>query len=160
MLDKLFDTLADMGIWIRFHDKRTEPPTEDGRAWGLAVNGFAISLASLHEESVSVMIKNNTDREQRVQIPGWLHYLRTNITGPGNSQVGLKAYGKQLLDSAQASKSVELVFPAGKHLATEIPAGALYDLKAGGPYRIRVACAVPGNPTATLVSNEITLGIK
>jgi hypothetical protein len=160
MLDKLFDTLADMGIWIRFHDKRTEPPTEEGRAWGPAVDGFALSLAPLHEESVSVLIKNNTDREERMLIPGWLRYLRTNITGPGNSPVALKPYGRQVLDSAQASKSVELVFPAGKHLFTEIPIGALFNLQGGGPYRVKVECAVPGHPSATLISNEVTLGSK
>jgi hypothetical protein len=156
MLDKFFDRLADMGIWIRFHDKRTEPPTEEGRSWGSTVDGFAMSLAPVHEETVSVLIKNTGDREVRAQVPGWLNYLKTSITGP--VAVELRPYGKQLLESTQAP--VQLVFPAGKHLATEVPLGALYALKPGGTYRVRVECAVPGNPAATLVSNEVTLGHK
>lgn len=158
MLDKFFDRLADMGVWIRFNDKRTAPPTEEGRTWGPTVDGFAISLSPVHEETVSVLIKNHTDHDEKAEVPGWLHYLRTNISGPGNAPVALKPYGKQLLESAQASTRVQRVFLAGKHLATEIPIGALYDLKGDGPYRVTVECAVPGHPSSKLISNEVELG--
>lgn len=157
MLTKLFDTMANMGIWIRFHDKRTEPPTEDGRIWGPTVDGFAISLAPVDEDRVSVLIKNNTDHEVRAAIPGWLHYLHTNLSGPNNSTVGLKPYGKQILESAQTSRPVERVFGPGKHLTTEIPIGALYDLSSKGPYAVTVECPVPGHPASTVTSNRVTL---
>jgi hypothetical protein len=103
MLTKFFDTLANMGIWIRFHDKRTEPPSEEGRTWGIAVDQFALSLAPLNETSVSLLIKNLSDAERRIRIPAWLHHLKTNISGPDGQAVQLKPYGHQLLQaSAQA----------------------------------------------------------
>jgi len=159
MLAKLFDTLAEMGIWIRFHDKRTEPPSEEGRIWGEPVDGFAISIAPVHDESVSVLIKNTSAEEKKVTIPAWLHYLQINLTTPDGAQVPLKAYGKQFLESAQTQKPLDREFPPGKYMAIEIPIGALYDLKRPGTYRLALSCPVPGEPTATMVSNEVTLNV-
>jgi hypothetical protein len=160
MLEKFFDTLANMGIWIRLNDSRTEPPSEQGREWGPTVDGFAISLAPLHEESVSVMIRNESAVERKVQLPGWLKYLHIALTGPDGAPVPLKPYGAEILDSPQTAKPVERDFPAGKSLVTEIPLSALFDLKLPGAYRIRVAGPVPGHPALTVVSNELALPIK
>jgi hypothetical protein len=159
MMAKIFDTLADMGIWIRFHDKRTEPPSEEGRDWGSAVDGLALSLARLNEDSVSVLIKNLSEIEKRATIPAWLGYLHIDLTGPDGLPVPMKPYGKQLMESPQTSKTTERDFLPGKYLATDIPIGALYDLKAPGTYRVRVWCPVPGQPSHTLTSNEITISI-
>jgi hypothetical protein len=157
MLKKFFDTLANMGIWIRLNDSRTEPPAEDGRVWGSTVEGFAISLAPLHEDSISVLIKNGTNVEKRVRIPGWLTYVKVHVTAPDGSEVPLKPYGKQILEAPQTSQPVERDFLPGRYLSTDIPLGALYELNSPGPHRVTVSCPVPGHPVSNLTSNEVTL---
>lgn len=159
MLEKLFDTLADMGIWIRFHDKRTEPPTEEGRAWGEAVDGFAMSLAPAHDESVSLLIKNVSAEEKKITIPAWLTYLHIDVTTPDGAAVPLKPYGKQFMESKKDEKELDRDFPPGKSMAIEVPIGALYDLKRPGTYRLVFSCPAPGQPAATVVSNVITLNV-
>ena len=159
MLSKLFDTLADMGIWIRFHDKRTEPPSEEGRVWGKPVEGFAISVAPVHDESVSVLIKNTTSQEKKVTIPAWLNFLQIDLTTPDGAPVPLKPYGKQFLQSTQNREPVDREFPPGKYMAIEIPIGALYDLKRPGSYRLALSCPVPGQSSARVVSNVVTLNV-
>jgi hypothetical protein len=159
MLAKLFDTLADMGIWIRFHDKRTEPPSEEGRTWGEAVDGFAISIAPAHDDSVSVLIKNTSAEEKRVAIPAWLNYLQIDLTSVEGAPVSLKPYGKQFLESTKTQKLLDREFAAGKYMSIEIPIGALYDLKRPGAYRLALSCPVPGQATTRVVSNTITLNV-
>src|SRR5271154_1066757 len=106
MLDKFFDTLANMGIWMRLNDSRTEPPTEEGRTWGAEVDGFKMSLAQKDADSVSVLIKNVTDREIRATLPGWLHYLKAEINGSHGEPAPLKSYGKSVLSNSQLAKPV------------------------------------------------------
>jgi hypothetical protein len=150
VLDKFFDTLANMGIWIRLNDKRTEPPSEQGRAWGRETGGFALSIAR-KGEGLSVLIKNTTDSEKRATVSQWLHYLKVEIDAP------LSPYGKQLLQNEPHGAT--RVFPANAYLATEIPVAALYTLKPSVPYRITVTCPVPGHPEATVTSNELQFTI-
>jgi hypothetical protein len=158
MFAKLFDTLGNMGIWIRLNDKRTEPPSEEGRAWGEPVGNFALSLANRGDENVSILIKNIGAAEVRTELPGWLHYLQVEITGPDGAPAALKPFGKQALSDPHLAKPVERVFPAGKYLVTDIPVGALYDMTMPGAYRIRVSCAVPGQAAEmVLYSNEIAI---
>jgi hypothetical protein len=148
---KLFDTLANLGIWIRLNDKRTEPPTEVGREWGAEVDGFVLSLAALRAGSLSLMIKNAGTDEVRVSIPGWLRYLTVAIDAP------LRSFGKQVMNDPQLAKPVERVFPAGKAVLTEIPVGSIYELRPGVGYRVRVSCPVPGKADGlVLTSNEVT----
>jgi hypothetical protein len=157
-LSKIFDTLANMGIWIRLNDHRTEPPHEEGRAWGAAVHGFAISLANAGESSLSILIKNTNATELRASIPDWLRYFHWNVTGPDGSPAPLKPYGEHVLSDSRLDHILVRDFPSGKSLATEIPLGAIYDLKPPGPYRVQVSCPVPGQPDSPeLVSNEIFL---
>jgi hypothetical protein len=156
MFAKLFDILANMGIWIRLNDKRTEPPSEEGRDWGGTVGNFALSLASRGDETVSILIKNLGAGEVRAQLPGWLQYLKVEITGPDGAPVALKPFGKQALNDPDLAKPVQRVFPAGRYLATDIPVGALYDMQRSGSYCIRVSCPIPGEANAPwLHSNEI-----
>jgi hypothetical protein len=163
MLAKLFDTLAEMGVWIRFHDKRTEPPSEEGRTWGEVVDGFAISIAPVHDESVSVLIKNMSPEEKRVSIPTWLHYLEINITTVDGAPVALKPYGKQFLEKPKTEKLLDRDFLPGKYMSIEIPIGALYDLKRPGAYSLSLSCPVPGQVAGTavsrVVSNLVTLNL-
>jgi hypothetical protein len=159
MLAKLFDTLADMGIWIRFHDKRTEAPSEEGRTWGESVDGFAISIAHVHDESVSVLIKNTSDQEKRVALPAWFNYLKIDLTTSDGAPVPLKPYGKQFLESAKTEKLLDREFPAGKYLSIELPIGALYDLKRPGSYRLALSCLAPGQSAETVVSNTVALSL-
>ena len=158
MFPKLFDILANMGIWIRLNDKRTEPPSEEGRAWGEPAGNFALSLASRGDENVSILIKNLGVSVVHAQLPGWLQYLKVEINGPDGAPVALKPFGKQALNDPHLAKPVERVFPAGKYLATDIPVGALYDMHQAGSYRVRVSCPVPGEASSPQVySNEISV---
>jgi hypothetical protein len=161
MLNKLFDTLANMGIWIRLNDTRADPPPEQGRAWGRAVEEFALSLEAVDPDGLSVLIKNLGATDKRVSVPGWLNYFQVEIAGPDGSSVPLKRYGERVLDDPRQSAVSPRKFPAGKSVAAEIPLGALYDLKAPGMYRVRVSCPVPGSANgATLVSNEVLLPVN
>ena len=157
MLTKFFDTLANMGVWIRLHDNRADPPPEDGREWGAPVEGFAMSLASPDSATVSVLIKNLDDFEKRAALPGWLRYFQIELSSPAGSPVPLKAYGKRILENILPENTIERVFPPGKSVSTEIPIGALYDLDLPGSYCLRVSCPVPASASgANLVSNELT----
>jgi len=158
MFPKLFDILANMGIWIRLNDKRTEPPPEEGRDWGEPAGNFALSLASRGDENVSILIKNLGATEIRAQLPGWLHYFKVEVIGPDGGAVALKPFGKQALNDPHLARLVERSFPAGKYLATDIPVGALYDMRLTGVYRVMVSCPVPGQPNLpALHSNAVDI---
>lgn len=158
MFGKLFDTLANMGIWIRFRDPRSEPPAETGRVWGPATEGFAMSIAENGEKGLSVLIRNLENVEKRARIQPWLAYLNVSILGPDGSQAPLRPFGRELLKAEERASPVERVFPPGHAVAAEIPIDALYDVSKPGEYRIVVSCPVPGaTRDAKLTSNELVL---
>jgi hypothetical protein len=104
------------------------------------------------------LIKNVTDREIRATLPGWLNYLKVEITGSDGEPAPLKSYGKSVLRNSQLAKPAEKIFPPGKSLATEIPFKALFDLKPQNQYRVHVSCPLPGKPDApALVARDIDI---
>jgi hypothetical protein len=159
-LTKFFDTLGNMGVWIRLNDSHTQPPAEKGRIWGASAGGFALSIAAHDADSLSILIKNLSDTELRAQLPGWLHLLQVQITGPDGSSVPLKPYGIQIMKDPRIGTLVERAFGPCKYLATDIPIGALYDMHSHGTYRVRVSCPVPGGKEGSRIdSNEVTVNL-
>lgn len=149
-LAKLFDGMAKAGVWFRLNDPRHEPPSEAGREWGPEQDGFALSLKALGPDTVSVFLKNLGTGDRLAQIPDWLGYYTIEIPAE------LKSYGREVLRAAREAAPAERVFRAGKILATEIPIGALYDLRKPGEYRVSVSAPVPGG-AGMLRSNEVVM---
>lgn len=153
-LSKFFDTLANMGIWIRLHDSRTEPPDEQGRIWGQPVNGFALSIEASSLEALSILLKNVGPEDRKLTIPGWISFYTIHIWTPFNEVAPMKSFGLQTIDSPANLAPVERVFPAGQSLAADVPLAPLFDLRARGIWRILVTCEIDG---ATLTSNELKI---
>jgi hypothetical protein len=153
-LSKFFDILANMGIWIRLNDSRTEPPDEQGRLWGKPVNGFALSIEASNLETLSILLKNVGSEDRKLTIPGWLSFYKIHIWTPFNQVAPMKAFGLETINSPANLAPVERVIPAGKSLAAEVPLSPLFDLRARGIWRILVTCEIDG---ATLTSNELKI---
>jgi hypothetical protein len=153
-LKRLFDRLADMGIWIRFNDPRTAPPDEEGRIWGAAVNGLVLSIEAPSLDSLSIILKNVGDADRKLHLPGWMSFYQIQIWTPFNQVAPMKSFGKETISSPTNTALTERIILAGKSLAAEIPLGPLFDLRARGIWRIQVTCEIEG---ATLVSNELKI---
>jgi hypothetical protein len=151
-LSRFFDTLADMGIWIRFNDPRTAPPDEEGRIWGPAVNGFALSIEAGSLDALSIVLKNVGTVERRLFIPGWISFYQIHIKTPFNQEAPMKSFGRQSINSPANTALVERVFPPGGSLAAEVPLAPLFDLRARGIWQIKATCEIEGS---ALVSNEL-----
>jgi hypothetical protein len=157
VLRKLFEILANMGVWIRLNDPRHDPVSESGRAWGEIKENFSLSLQALNPDTVSVLIKNRAATDKTVRIPAWLGFYRVSIIGPDGTGAQLKSYGRGVLQDPLNTTVADRTFPAGKSLSTEIPLAVLYDLH-DGQYRVAISCPVPGgSPESILTSNELTI---
>lgn len=146
---KLFDILANMGVFIRLNDPRHDPVTEVGRSWGEPRDGLAISLQAVNADTLSVLLKNLGTEARVLRIPAWLNFYSVAALDGNGVAAQLKPYGRSVLHDPINTALVDRTLPAGKSASTEIPLAALFDLHAG-PYRISVS-------TPTLRSNEITL---
>jgi hypothetical protein len=51
---------------------------------------------------------------------------------------------------------MEVTLAPGEARETDLPLGVLYDIEAGGDYRVMVSCRLPGG--TVLTSNEIEVG--
>lgn len=149
---KLFDTLADMGIWIRFNDPRTQPPDQEGRVWGLPANGFALSIEAGGLDSLSILLKNVGATDRRIVIPGWMNFYKFDVKTPFNKEAPMKSFGRDSINSEANTALVERVVPAGKSLSTDVPLAPLFDLRARGIWQFKVTCQIEGTQ---LVSNEL-----
>lgn len=156
MIGKLLDAMAKMGIWMRLNDPRQEPPSEAGREWGPKQGDFAISIQAVSPDTLSVLMKNLGTSDKVARIPGWLSYYQTAITGPSGAPAEWKRYGREVLADPANTREVERIFPAGKVVATEIPIGALYDLREPGKYRVKVSAEAPGGG-GVVASNEVVV---
>jgi hypothetical protein len=153
-LSKFFDTLANMGIWIRLNDSRTEPPDEQGRLWGQPVNGFVVSIEAASLDALSILLKNVGTEDRKLSIPGWMSFYKIQIWTPFNEVAPMKSFGLETIHSPANLAPVERVFPAGKFLAADVPLSPLFDLRARGIWRILVTCEIDG---ATVTSNELKI---
>jgi hypothetical protein len=153
-ITQFFDTLANMGIWIRLNDSRTEPPDEEGRLWGQPVNGFAVSIEAGSLDGLSIVLKNLGSEDRKLSIPGWMSFYKIRIWTPFNQPAPMKQFGIQTISSPASLALVDRVFPAGKSHAANIPLAPLFDLRARGIWRIQVTCEIDGS---TLTSNELKI---
>lgn len=153
-LSKLFNTLANMGIWIRFNDPRTQPPDQEGRVWGHPSNGFAVSLEAGSLDGLSILLKNTGTEDRRIVIPGWMSFYKFAVKTPFNKEAPMKSFGRDSISSAASTALVERAVPAGKSLSTDIPLEPLFDLRARGIWQIKVTCEIEG---VQLISNELKI---
>lgn len=157
MLRKLFDILANMGVWIRLNDPRHEPISEAGRAWGEVTNDFVLSLQALNPDTLSVLIKNVGTADKAALIPGWLGFYRVLLVAADGTSASLKAFGREVLSDLQNTSVVERTFPVDKSLSAEIPIAVLFDLRPGR-YNVVVSSVVPGEESVIIItSNRVTI---
>ena len=145
-LRSFFDKMGNMGIWIRLNDARTEPPTEEGRAWGETVAGFQLSIFARSPESLSVMLKNQSDQPVKAATPKY----QVDIDAT------LKAYGRAW-ENAPYQGAIR-TFPPHTSVANDLPLTTLYNLNPGA-YNVSVSCQVPGG-TLVVTSNKLRLNVQ
>ncbi len=149
-LDKILDVLANLGFVMR--DTRRDKLADAARAWGPAADGFVLSIHEVEPRpTLSVALKNTGTAERRAAVPGWFQYYRVAIDAP------LSAFGQRLL--SQETAAMEVTFPPGEPVATEIPLATLFDLRRGGEYAVSVSCRAPGSEQV-LTSNTLQIRAK
>jgi hypothetical protein len=151
---RVFNLLANMGLILRDDPPKVIDMT--GREFGEAVNGLELSIREFPKEDasehavLSVVIRNR-EREKKVfTVPGWLFFYEVQIDAP------LSGYGDQVLKPERKTERFEVTLAANEAKETDVPLGLLYDLRAGGDYRVRVSARLADG--AVLTSNEIVVG--
>jgi hypothetical protein len=146
-LYRFYNLLANMGLVLR-----DDPPKVidmAGREWGETVDGLALSIRQIPQGVLSVVIRNNGPEPRTFIVPGWLFFyeIYSNLT--------LTAYGRQLLAAARKTERIEVKLGPDEARETDLPLGALYDLRTRGDYRVRVSCKLQDG--VVVVSNEIVI---
>jgi hypothetical protein len=151
---RVFNLLANMGLILRDDPPKVIDMT--GREFGEAVNGLELSIREFpkedpHERAVLSVVIWNREREKKTfVVPGWLFFYEVQIDAP------LSGYGDQVLKPERRTERFEVTLAANEAKETDVPLGLLYDLRAGGDYRVRVLARLGDG--AVLTSNEIVVG--
>jgi hypothetical protein len=154
-LGRFYNFLANMGLVLRDDPPKVIDMT--GRAWGQPADGLALSIREIPKEDpaqqvvLSVVIRNERQEPKTFIVPGWLFFYELQLDAP------LTAYGSQLLKPERKTDRVEVTLAPGQAKETDLPVGALYDMRASGDYRIKVLCRLPDG--AVLASNEIVVKV-
>jgi hypothetical protein len=146
-LARFYNLLANMGLVLR-----DDPPKVidmAGREWGETVNGLALSIREIPEGVLSVVIKNAGPERITFTVPGWLFFYEIRSTMP------LTAYGRLLLKPERKTEHIEVTLGPGEAKETDLPLGALYDLRTPGDHGVLVSCKLKDG--AVLVSNETVI---
>ncbi len=129
-----------MGLVIR-----DDPPKVidlAGREWGEPVDGLALSIRALPKEDprqpavLSVVIRNAGPAPKSFTAPGWMFFYRAE-------GLPLSAYGAQLLKPERRTEKIEVTLGPGEARETDLPVGALYEMRRAGDYPMRVSCELP-----------------
>jgi hypothetical protein len=151
---RFFDFMANLGLFIRDDPPKVIDMT--GREFGPAVNGLELSIRELPKEEpgvhavLSVVIRNRETEKKTFSIPGWLFFYEIQIDAP------MSGYGNQVLKPERKTERFEVTLAPHEARETDVPLGLLYDLRAGGDYRMRVSARVADG--AVVTSNEIVVG--
>jgi hypothetical protein len=156
---RFFNFLANMGLIVRDDPPKVIDMT--GRVWGESSVGLALSIRELqkddpsHRTVISVVIRNAGPEPKRFTVGGWLSFYQVTILRPDGSPAEMSGYGRELTKPGRTSRSIKVSLDPAGAIETELPLGALYDMKRPGGYRVRISCRVPDGPV--LESNEIVL---
>jgi hypothetical protein len=151
---RAFNLLANMGLILRDDPPKVIDMT--GREFGEAVNGLDLSIREFPKEDpgehavLSVVIRNREREKKTFVVPGWLFFYNVLIDVP------LSGYGEQVLKPERKTERFEVTLAPNEAKETDVPLGLLYDLRAGGDYRMRVSAGLADS--AVLTSNEIVVG--
>lgn len=157
--ENFYNFLANLGLVLR-----DDPPKVvdlSGRAFGAVAGGLALSIREIprHDPDeqvlLSVIIKNAGPERKAFVIPGWLFFYNIEAAGEDGSAAPLTFYGNQLLKAKKPTERIELSLGPNEARETDLPLGALYSMRRGSIYRVRVSCRpADGEP---VISNEITI---
>jgi hypothetical protein len=151
---RFFNFLANMGLVLR-----DDPPKVidmAGREWGDPADGLALSIRELKREDlhqvagISVIIRNEEPRARTFNVPPWIFFCE--IDG-----LELTPYGRQLMSPDRKGKNIEVKLDPNGAIETDLPVATIYDMRAGGEYKIQVSCRLPDQ--TVLRSNEITIRV-
>jgi hypothetical protein len=156
---RFFNFLANMGLIVRDDPPKVIDMT--GRAWGASSVGLALSIRELRKEDpsqltvISVVIRNTGPEQKRFTVPGWLFFYQVIALRPDGSAAEMTGYGRELTKPGRTPRTIKVSLDPGGAIETELPLGALYEMKRPGGYRVRISCRVPDGPV--LESNEIVV---
>ncbi len=162
--ENFYNFLANLGLVLRDDPPKVVDLT--GREFGAVTNGFALSIREIPRRDaeqqvlLSVVIKNEGPEQKTFVIPGWLLFYQIEVAGQDSSGkdgsvVPLTSYGNQFLKAKQASERMEISLKPNEARETDLPLAALYAMRSGGVYRVRVSCRPADG--VLLTSNEIVV---
>ncbi len=150
---RVFNLLANMGLILRDDPPKVIDMT--GREFGAAVNGLELSIREFPKQDpaeravLSVVIRNRESEKKTFMVPGWLFFYEVQIDAP------LSGYGDQVLKPERKTERFDVTLAANEAKETDVPIGLLYELRAGGDYRVRVSARLADG--AVLTSNEVVV---
>jgi hypothetical protein len=156
---RFYNFLANLGLVLRDDPPKVVDLTS--RDWGATVNGLALSIRQIpkhdpEEQAVlSVVIRNLSRDRTTFIVPGWLFFYGVEITAQDGAEVSRTLYGDKLLKAERKTERLEVSLSAGEARDTDVPLGALYAMRRGGNYRVRVQCKLDDGTEVT--SNEIAV---
>ncbi|MDP9054911.1 MAG: hypothetical protein M3N93_11515 [Acidobacteriota bacterium] len=138
---------------------RDDPPRVidmKGRVWGEPVEGLMLSIRELPRDNehgvagISVVMKNESPRAKTLRVRPLVFFYR--IEG-----LDLAPYGRQFMSSQAGNETAEVNLPAKGAIETDLPLGAIYNLRSAGTYTVRVSCGLPGGEL--LRSNDLAIRV-
>lgn len=155
--ERFYRFLANLGLVLRDDPPKVVDLT--GRSWGPAVDGLALSIREIRRDEpgqqlvLSVVIRNELAEPRSFVIPGWLFFYNAEVMASGDTSVPLSFYGNKVLKAERKTERVEVSLGAGDAREVDLPVGALYAMRRGENYRVRVRSRL--GEGALLASNEI-----
>ncbi|HTA46004.1 MAG TPA: hypothetical protein VK789_26350 [Bryobacteraceae bacterium] len=156
---RFYNFLANLGLVLRDDPPKVVDLT--GREWGATVNGLALSIRQVpkhdpEEQAVLSVVIRNAGRDRKTFIvPGWLFFYEVEITAQNGAGVSRTFYGDKLLTTERKTERLEVSLDAGEARDTDVPLGALYAMRRGDSYRVRVLSKLDDRTEVT--SNEIAV---
>jgi len=158
MLDEIMDVLANLGLVMRDTRAKNMAREWSGLSWGTEQEGFALSIRAIDQDRIGVALKNTSAEKVEAALPNWLLFFQVAITQPDQSLAEISPYGQGVLETLQKQKPSLVEFAPEEMRTTEIPIGALFQMRLAGECRITVTCPVPRPGSQSILhSNELRL---
>lgn len=154
--ERFYNFLANLGLVLRDDPPKVVDLT--GREWGETVNGIALSIRQIpkHDPAeqavLSAVIRNAGADRKTFIVPGWLFFFEAEVTSSEGLEVPRTFYGNQLQNTKGKTERLQASLAAGEAKETDLPLGAIYALRSGSNYRVRVRCRLDAG---VIASNEI-----
>lgn len=160
-LEKFAEIAGNLGFLVGDGDRRREQSRKAKRTWGASVDGITLSASANtpcpspdEPLRIDVALRNIGTEPKTFSIGAWIEFFTLTIIQPDGTEAALTAFGKRQFEAARKQDERKIVVAPEQEIDADLPAGALYELRQTGVYRIVGKCQ-----KSRAVSNEFEIRI-